>query len=82
MESQNVETHRAGHEAFNQRDFAAMTKLYADSITWTDHSRAGRRRGPVLRPGLAAHAAGPDATAVLTYRTSAYIVRSNDRTIR
>ena len=26
MESRNVETHRAGHEAFNQRDFEAMTK--------------------------------------------------------
>ncbi|MGB9112092.1 MAG: nuclear transport factor 2 family protein [Acidimicrobiales bacterium] len=38
MESKNVETYRAGHEAFNQRDFVAMTKEYADSITWTDHS--------------------------------------------
>jgi hypothetical protein len=28
MESPNVETHRAGHEAFNQRDFVAMTKQY------------------------------------------------------
>ena len=141
MESRNVETYRAGHEAFNQRDFVAMTKQYADSITWTDHSqgrtfrtprefqddflagwveasadiritnpryidagqtvvctftvvgthdgplgpfpatgneftlplcemwrfdseRAGRRRGPLLRPGLAAHATGPDAAAV------------------
>src|SRR4029077_18387064 len=36
--SPNVETHRAGHEAFNQSDFMAMTKQYADSITWTDHS--------------------------------------------
>ena len=39
MESRNVETYRAGHEAFNQRDFVAMTKQYADSITWTDHSQ-------------------------------------------
>ena len=140
MASRNVQTHRAGHEAFNQRDFDAMTRHYADSITWTDHSqgrtfrtpqefkddflagwvqaspdiqitdpryidagqtvvctftvvgtqdgplgplpppaavraaavrdvalrleRAGRRRGPLLQPGLAAHAAGPDAAAV------------------
>src|SRR4029453_8017460 len=27
-------------------------------------ARQGRRRGPLLRPGLAAHAAGPDAAAV------------------
>jgi steroid delta-isomerase-like uncharacterized protein len=39
MESPNVETYRAGHEGFNRRDFAAMTKRYADNITWTDHSR-------------------------------------------
>ena len=39
MASKNVETYRAGHEAFNQRDFAAMTKQYADSIVWTDHSQ-------------------------------------------
>jgi steroid delta-isomerase-like uncharacterized protein len=39
MASSNVETHRAGHEAFNQRNFAAMTKHYADSITWTDHAQ-------------------------------------------
>jgi hypothetical protein len=41
MSSRNVETHRAGHEAFNARNFEAMTKEYADSITWTDHARAG-----------------------------------------
>ena len=39
MESRNVQNYRAGHEAFNQRDFAAMTGQYADSITWTDHSQ-------------------------------------------
>ena len=37
MASTNVETYRAGHQAFNQRDFEAMTKHYADSIAWTDH---------------------------------------------
>ena len=46
MESRNVETYRAGHEAFNQRDFAAMTKQYADSITWTDHSQGRTFRTP------------------------------------
>jgi len=39
MESSNVETYRAGHQAFNQRDFMAMTRQYAESITWTDHSQ-------------------------------------------
>ena len=37
MESRNVETYRAGHEAFNVRDFEAMTTRYADTIAWTDH---------------------------------------------
>ncbi len=46
MESPNVETYRAGHEAFNQRDFVAMTKQYADSITWTDHSQGRTFRTP------------------------------------
>jgi steroid delta-isomerase-like uncharacterized protein len=46
MESPNVETHRAGHEAFNQRDFVAMTRQYADSITWTDHSQGRTFRTP------------------------------------
>jgi steroid delta-isomerase-like uncharacterized protein len=39
MASRNVDTYRAGHEAFNQRDFEAMTKHYADAIAWTDHSQ-------------------------------------------
>jgi steroid delta-isomerase-like uncharacterized protein len=39
MASRNVDTYRAGHEAFNRRDFDAMTARYADSITWTDHSQ-------------------------------------------
>jgi len=39
MESRNVQTHRAGHEAFNRRDFGAMVKEYAEHITWTDHAR-------------------------------------------
>ena len=39
MGSSNVETYRAGHAAFNQRDFEAMTKAYAEQITWTDHAQ-------------------------------------------
>jgi steroid delta-isomerase-like uncharacterized protein len=39
MASSNVDTYRAGHEAFNQRNFEAMTKRFADSIDWTDHSQ-------------------------------------------
>ena len=46
MASSNVETYRAGHEAFNQRDFEAMTKHYADSITWTDHAQGQTFRTP------------------------------------
>ena len=46
MTSENVETYRAGHEAFNRRDFAAMTRRYADSITWTDHSQGRTFRTP------------------------------------
>ena len=39
MPSNNVEAHRAGHEAFNRRDFETMTEHYADTITWTDHAQ-------------------------------------------
>jgi hypothetical protein len=39
MATSNAETYRAGHEAFNQRDFAAMTRHYADRISWTDRAR-------------------------------------------
>jgi predicted ester cyclase len=39
MSAQNVDTYRAGHEAFNRRDFAAMTSRYADSIVWSDRAR-------------------------------------------
>jgi len=46
MESSNVETHRAGHEAFNRRDFVAMTSQYADSIAWTDHAQGRTFRTP------------------------------------
>ena len=46
MASRNAETYRVGHEAFNQRDFEAMTKHYADSITWTDRARGLTFRTP------------------------------------
>jgi len=39
MASRNVETHRAGHQAFNRRDFEAMTSHYAEDIRWTDHAQ-------------------------------------------
>jgi steroid delta-isomerase-like uncharacterized protein len=39
MAASNVETHRAGHEAFNHRDFEAMTRQYAETIAWTDHAQ-------------------------------------------
>jgi steroid delta-isomerase-like uncharacterized protein len=40
MPSSNVEAYRAGHQAFNRRDFEAMTKAYAERIAWTDHAQA------------------------------------------
>ena len=46
MASSNVETYRAGHEAFNLRDFEAMTERYAGSIAWTDHSQGRTFRTP------------------------------------
>ena len=46
MHASNVETHRAGHEAFNQMDFEAMTKEYAHRIEWTDHAQGRTFRTP------------------------------------
>jgi hypothetical protein len=34
MAPNTVETHRAGHEAFNERDPEAMTRRYAHTIAW------------------------------------------------
>ena len=39
MSSRNVQIHRDGHSAFNERDFESMTTHYADNIEWTDHSQ-------------------------------------------
>jgi steroid delta-isomerase-like uncharacterized protein len=44
--SLNLQTYRAGHDAFNQRDFEAMVKHYADSIRWTDRARSLTFRTP------------------------------------
>ena len=46
MASMNVETYRAGHEAFNRRDFEAMTGRYAEAISWTDRARGLTFRTP------------------------------------
>ena len=46
MAASNVASHRAGHEAFNRRDFEAMTSQYADSIIWTDQARGLTFRTP------------------------------------
>jgi steroid delta-isomerase-like uncharacterized protein len=46
MASSNVDAHRAGHEAFNRRDFETMTNHYADSIAWTDHAQGRTFRTP------------------------------------
>jgi steroid delta-isomerase-like uncharacterized protein len=46
MTSRNVNTYRAGHDAFNQRDFEAMTRHYADTIAWSDHSQGRTFRTP------------------------------------
>jgi steroid delta-isomerase-like uncharacterized protein len=44
--SSNLDAHRAGHEAFNRRDFTAMVERYAESITWTDRARGVTFRTP------------------------------------
>jgi steroid delta-isomerase-like uncharacterized protein len=46
MAAVHVERHRAGHEAFNRRDFTAMTSHYADRIRWTDRARELTFRTP------------------------------------
>ena len=46
MASSSVDAHRAGHEAFNRRDFETMTNHYADSIAWTDHAQGRTFRTP------------------------------------
>jgi hypothetical protein len=46
MSASNVEAHRAGHQAFNRRDFQAMTRRYAEHIIWTDRARGLTFRTP------------------------------------
>jgi steroid delta-isomerase-like uncharacterized protein len=44
--STNIDTYRAGHEAFNRRDLGAMVSEYAESISWTDQARGVTFRTP------------------------------------
>ena len=46
MGSTNVETYRAGHEAFNRREFDAMVREYAERISWIDQARGLTFRTP------------------------------------
>jgi steroid delta-isomerase-like uncharacterized protein len=46
MATANVDKHRAGHEAFNQRDFETMVEHYASNISWTDRARSLTFRTP------------------------------------
>jgi steroid delta-isomerase-like uncharacterized protein len=46
MTASNLDTYRAGHQAFNRRDFEAMTRSYAGSIAWTDHAQGRTFRTP------------------------------------
>jgi predicted ester cyclase len=46
MAASNLDTYRAGHQAFNDRDFQAMTSRYADSIRWTDRATGWTFRTP------------------------------------
>ena len=46
MASRNVENYRAGHRAFNQRDFEAMTRLYTANIAWIDHAQSRTFKTP------------------------------------
>ncbi len=39
MASQNVETFRAAHEAFNRRDFDGVVSKMAEGITYRDQAR-------------------------------------------
>jgi steroid delta-isomerase-like uncharacterized protein len=39
MASKNVQTHRDAHEAWNEREFDAVTEKMASSITYIDHAR-------------------------------------------
>ena len=39
MTAKNVKTYRAGHDAFNRRDFDALVKEYTDGISWIDRAQ-------------------------------------------
>ena len=46
MGFRNVDIYRAGHEAFNRRDFDAMVSEYAERIRWVDRARGLTFRTP------------------------------------
>jgi hypothetical protein len=39
MNSKNVETHRAGHESWNRRDFQEMLRNSTEGFAYSDHGR-------------------------------------------
>ncbi len=46
MESKNLVNYRAGHQAFNRRDFDAMVKDFTESFSWIDHAQGITFRTP------------------------------------
>jgi hypothetical protein len=42
----NINKHRAVHEAFNRRDWTALTKNFASDIEYTDHPRRVMLKDP------------------------------------
>ncbi len=45
MESKNVQTFRAAHDAFNRRDFDAVANVIAEGFTYEDHARGATFKG-------------------------------------
>jgi steroid delta-isomerase-like uncharacterized protein len=41
----HTDSHKQGHEAFNNRDFEALTQNMADDAVWTDHARGLELKG-------------------------------------
>ncbi len=42
----NVDTHRAAHEAYNRRDWTALAQSFASDAEYTDHPRGVVLKGP------------------------------------
>ena len=49
MGSRNVETYRAGHKAFNRRDFDAALAYLRDDVTWERFLSRAEAPTPVVR---------------------------------